>query len=290
VRESSAVAAAGWRRDQVRYYSWSGQSIASRTVTALSWTLSDEQGSGMAMDVASFKLIPGIRALRAAQGGKSVGPVKSWMGLTGGDRWPGAEAHRPGRYRLSTAAGSALIDDLIRRQETMMARSTSPGENQWTARDRAIVVLIAVVLFAIGLLMTVGGIVFKTSDAGKAERLRSDGVAATATLAEFRYANKSKKANVELWYLHEGRQYHKRINCPEQEACNPEVQPTMGVRIDPAQPAEFVADNGVTDDSRSFFNYWSVVIVGVFVTLAGGLAAWVRLNIGRSVSREPRWA
>jgi RHS repeat-associated protein len=49
------------------------------------WTKQNvaRMGTGMAIDVASFKLIPGIRALKATQGGKSVGPVKNWLGLTG---------------------------------------------------------------------------------------------------------------------------------------------------------------------------------------------------------------
>ncbi|WP_433721816.1 hypothetical protein ACQP2Y_41530 [Actinoplanes sp. CA-051413] len=167
-----------------------------------------------------------------------------------------------------------------------MAERKPSEESEWTARDKAFVVLIVAVLLGGGLLLTVGGIVVKASAAGKAERLRSSGVALTATLAEFKGSNKAGQANVELWYIHEGRQYHPRINCPREQDCDPSTQPTMGIRIDPAQPAEFVADNGVTDDSRIFFNSWKGMIIGVFLMLSGGLAAWVRRHTDRPVRRS----
>jgi hypothetical protein len=167
----------------------------------------------------------------------------------------------------------------------MVAKPISPGESEWTARDKAILVLIAVVLVGGGLLMTVGGAVVKVSAAGKAERLRSSGVATTATLAEFRSANKSGWASVELRYVHEGRQYQRRITCPRQQVCRPDAHPTMGIRIDPAQPAEFVADIGVPDDSRNFLNSWKGMILGVLLMLAGGLAGWIRRRTDRPVGR-----
>jgi hypothetical protein len=177
---------------------------------------------------------------------------------------------------------------VARRQETMVAEQIPPGESRWTARDKAIVVLIAAVLLGGGLFLTVGGIVVKTSAAGKAEHLRSRGAALTATLAEFKGMNKAGQASVELWYVHEGQQYHPRINCPRQQDCDPGAQPTMGIRIDPAQPAEFVADNGVTDDSRLFLNSWKGMIIGVFLMLGGGLAVWVRRHIDRPVRGRAR--
>jgi hypothetical protein len=170
----------------------------------------------------------------------------------------------------------------------MVAKPLPAEQGEWTARDRVVVVLIAGVLLAAGLLMTVGGIAVKASAAAKAERLRTNGVVATATLADLKGRNKATMTNVELRYVHEGRQYHRRINCPQRDACDPSVHPTMGIRIDPAQPAEFVADNGATDDSRTFFNSWKGVVIGVFLLLGGGLAGWVRRRIDHPVRRSRR--
>jgi len=132
-----------------------------------------------------------------------------------------------------------------------VARQMPSGESEWTARDRVVVVLIAVALLGLGLLMTVGGVAVKMTAADKAERLRTNGVVATATLADFQDRNKANQTNVELRYVHEGRQYHQRIICPQREACLPNVHPTMGIRIDPAQPAEFVAESPYSSSSSS---------------------------------------
>jgi hypothetical protein len=53
----------------------------------------------------------------------------------------------------------------------MVAKPLPPDDSEWTARDRVVVVLIAVALLGVGLLMTVGGVAVKVTAADKAERL-----------------------------------------------------------------------------------------------------------------------
>jgi len=169
-----------------------------------------------------------------------------------------------------------------------MANPAKPEDSEWTPRSKAIVVLITVVLLAAGLFLTVGGIVVKTTSSAKADRLRADGVAVTATLQGFKTQNKSGWANVELWYVHEGKQYHPRIGCSWEPDCDPATHPTVELRIDPAEPTAFVAPNGATDDSRNFLNSWKNIILGAFLTLLGVLGVWVRRHIDHPVRGKAR--
>jgi hypothetical protein len=169
-----------------------------------------------------------------------------------------------------------------------MANPAKPEESEWTPRGKATVVLITVVLLGLGLVLAVGGIVVKATSSAKADRLRADGVAVTATLQDFQTQNKSSWANVELWYVHEGKQYHPRIGCSREPDCDPATHPTVELRIDPAKPTEFVAPNGATDDSRHFLNSWKGIIFGVFFTLLGILGVWVRRHIDHPVRGKAR--
>jgi hypothetical protein len=49
----------------------------------------------------------------------------------------------------------------------------------------------------------------------------------------------------------------------------------MRLRVDPRHPAEFVAENNNTDDSRSFFNSLLGIPFGLLLAFFGGLLAFV---------------
>jgi hypothetical protein len=167
-----------------------------------------------------------------------------------------------------------------------MAKPAPPEVIPASARAKAVAVLVTVVLFGGGLLLLVGIAVTQARLATKIERLRSDGVAATATLEGMERSR--HRASVILWYMYQDRQYHQRIRCAEWEPCDPGLQPSMKIWIDPARPTEFVADNGSTDDSGGYFGSWGSVLPGGFLIAFGGVAARVCMLILRPNGRGPR--
>jgi threonine/homoserine efflux transporter RhtA len=64
----------------------------------------------------------------------------------------------------------------------------------------------------------------------------------------------------------------------------------LRLKVDPAQPAEFVTAAGSTDDSRNLVNSWKLMFLGLAVALIGAVLAYVRLDMYRMDRRKPRAA
>jgi hypothetical protein len=149
----------------------------------------------------------------------------------------------------------------------------------------------AVAAISLGLVAFAGGISVKVSSAAKADRLERSGVAVTATTSDYRKGNRGHTSDLYVHYYHEGRSYRAWTECRPDDLCAPSRGvTTLELKVDPAQPSEFVTAAGSTDDSRNFFNSWKLMFLGLAVTLIGGALSYVVISQRRWERRNPRAA
>jgi len=155
--------------------------------------------------------------------------------------------------------------------------------NEWTGRTKAGFTLGALAAISLGLLAFVGGISVKVSSAAKADRLERSGVAVTATTSDYRKGNRGHTSDLWVHYYYEGRSYRAWTECRPDDLCAPSRGvTTLELKVDPAQPSEFVTAAGSTDDSRAFINSWKLMFLGLAVALVGGA-------LGYAVLYQLRW-
>jgi hypothetical protein len=154
----------------------------------------------------------------------------------------------------------------------------SVDDGDWTWRSRLLLTLGAIVFLGAGLTGLAGGIGVKVSSTIKADRLERSGEPVTARLSDYR-SGRARGAGATVWvsYDFRGHGYRTWTECRVENLCRPEKATTMELKVDPAQPAEFVTAAGATDDSRHWLNSWRVIIVGLFVSFLGGGLAWARV-------------
>jgi hypothetical protein len=124
-----------------------------------------------------------------------------------------------------------------------------------------------------GLGLAIGSGVYTWQDSEKADRLRTTGAPVTAAVSDF-YDGSGRGSGpdaITVTYTYEGKQYQKRIRCGGGTGCHSEPAPQTTVWVDPEKPSEFVAANGNTDGSLSFFNSWMKVVVGLLVAVIGAV-------------------
>lgn len=108
----------------------------------------------------------------------------------------------------------------------------------------------------------IGGLAVKSSSAIKANRLEQSGTPVTAQLSDYRSGSRAHTADVWLAYQYGGRSYRIWVECRDDDLCRPDRTPTIEIKVDPDQPAEFVTAAGSTDDGRTVFNSWTTIIMG----------------------------
>ncbi|MGR6321885.1 hypothetical protein Q2K19_16255 [Micromonospora soli] len=121
----------------------------------------------------------------------------------------------------------------------------------------------------------------------KAERLRAEGVPERATVGDRRntVGRGGGTDTVQVWYTHGGSTYSTRIPCGSARGCMAEPPAEMTVWVDPARPAEFVAENGHTDDSLRISNAWAGLPFGLVVAALG---AWLTVPVTRPAGPATR--
>ena len=139
--------------------------------------------------------------------------------------------------------------------------------------------LAAVALLIAGPWMVVGFVITRVDIAQKQDRLPREGAEVTAAVVELHTSRRYGVEDITLAYQVDGRPYRKRIMCAGWGGCHNRPGPTMQIWVDPAAPAEFVAANKNTDNSRSFFNSIFILGLGLFLTTIGGIFTFVRLTI-----------
>jgi hypothetical protein len=146
----------------------------------------------------------------------------------------------------------------------------------WTGPDKVGFSLGALAAISLGLLAFVGGISVKASSAAKADRLERSGVAVSATTSNYRKGNRAHTSDLRVQYYYDGRVYAAWTECRPDELCAPgRGVTTLELKVDPAQPSEFVTAAGSTDDSRNVLNSWKLMFLGLAVALVGGVVGFV---------------
>ncbi|MDO3702314.1 DUF3592 domain-containing protein [Micromonospora sp. C28SCA-DRY-2] len=132
----------------------------------------------------------------------------------------------------------------------------------------------------LGLLVLLAGLGYASGVAGykwhlhaKAERLHAEGVPVRATVTGRRdtVGRGGGTDTVRVSYEYAGVPYTERILCGSAGGCAEEPPAEMTLWVDPERPAEFVAENGNTDDSVFVLNAWGGLPFGLVVAAFGGL-------------------
>jgi hypothetical protein len=131
--------------------------------------------------------------------------------------------------------------------------------------------LMASAFLLLGLGLLVGSLVYRWQVSQRAERLRSEGVAVTATVTDRAGGRGSGADRIEIYYMYGSAQYHTWIPCAGVTGCHDAPRPHMTLWVDPAQPERFVADNGPTDGSLFFLMSWKAIPSGLLLTALGGV-------------------
>jgi hypothetical protein len=133
-------------------------------------------------------------------------------------------------------------------------------------------------LGVIGAVMLLGGLALAIGSAGymwqlaeKADRLRAEGVPVAASVSGFYNASGRGGGvdTIDVAYHYQGEYYQARIKCGGLTGCHSTPSAQTTVWIDPADPAQFVAENGHTDNSVSFLNGFTPIPTGVAFALLG---------------------
>ncbi|MFC4021640.1 DUF3592 domain-containing protein [Micromonospora sp. GCM10011542] len=137
---------------------------------------------------------------------------------------------------------------------------------------------------ALGVLVLVAGLAYATAIGSykwhlhaKAERLRVEGVPVLADVTDRRntVGRGGGTDTIRVGYDYQGVRYSRRILCGSAGGCFREPPETMTVRVDPAHPDQFVAENGNTDDSVFVLNAWGGIPFGLVVAAIGGLTIFI---------------
>ncbi|MEU8004339.1 hypothetical protein AB0B66_24555 [Catellatospora sp. NPDC049111] len=109
----------------------------------------------------------------------------------------------------------------------------------------------------------------KFGDLDKQHRLRAGGTEVIATVTDHKDGSGRLAEQIRVAYQAQGHSYQQWIKGDAR------VGENMWLWLDPADPAEFVALNGSTDDSLAFFNTWMGMPGGL------GFAAIAALSLVR---------
>ncbi|GLH97203.1 DUF3592 domain-containing protein [Phytohabitans aurantiacus] len=153
----------------------------------------------------------------------------------------------------------------------MARKRGGPATPPQGRRIRLQVIAMGVVFLLGGLGLAVFSATYMWRLSDKAERLRAGGVAVTASVTNF-YDGSGRGSSpdaITVTYNYEGKQYQARIKCGGGTGCHREPAPETTVWVDPAEPSEFVAANGNTSGSLSFFNSWTRIVAGSLFAVAG---------------------
>ncbi|MEV4628631.1 DUF3592 domain-containing protein [Micromonospora sp. NPDC049523] len=148
--------------------------------------------------------------------------------------------------------------------------------------------LAATAMLLVGLVLTVGSITFKRYLAEKADRLRSEGIPVAAAQAKL-YNGSGRGSGVDtvdVSYFYRGEYYQASIRCGGFTGCHSTPSEQTTVWIDPDDPAQFVAENGHTDDSVSFLNGFTPIPAGVLFTVLGAAGLVVTRLRSRQAARR----
>ncbi|MEU7827231.1 hypothetical protein [Catellatospora sp. NPDC049133] len=124
-------------------------------------------------------------------------------------------------------------------------------------------------ILVVGLALTTVTAATKFGDLDKQDRLRAGGTEVIAAVTGHRDGSGRVAEQIRVAYQAQGRSYQQWIKGDAQ------VGENMWLWLDPADPAEFVARNGSTDDSLAFFNTWMGMPAGL------GFAAIATLSLVR---------
>ncbi|GAB3139071.1 hypothetical protein GCM10027290_07560 [Micromonospora sonneratiae] len=154
----------------------------------------------------------------------------------------------------------------------MAKRRVRPSRvRQADRQDRTWAVVRGLVVLVLGLALAAvtGG--YKWHLARKAERLRAEGVPVVAQVLERRNSmgRGGGRDTIVVSYAYAGTTYTKRILCDGPSGCDRNPPPEIVVRVDPVKPAEFVTNNGSTDDSAFIFNSNGGIPYGLVAAAVG---------------------
>lgn len=147
-------------------------------------------------------------------------------------------------------------------------------------RVRFKVGLMAGAFLLAGIALLGGSLGFRWHVSSEADRLQSAGVPTTATISD-RSGGGGRGSGIdriEINYLFDGVQYEKWIPCAGLTGCHSTPGPQVTIRVDPADPERFVAENGHTNGSLSFLMSWTLIPIGLVLTVIGAGLLFVVLK------------
>ncbi|MFC7242072.1 hypothetical protein ACFQO7_06210 [Catellatospora aurea] len=132
--------------------------------------------------------------------------------------------------------------------------------------------------------------VTKFGDLDKQKRLRADGTAVIAVVTGHKDGSGRVAEQIQVAYQVQGLSYQQWIKG------DAAVGESMWLWLGPADPAEFVAHNGSTDDSLAFFNTWmgmpwglGFAAIGAAVLVRDLRAARAARTAAQRGLRRKRW-
>ena len=169
--------------------------------------------------------------------------------------------------------------------EHLMARRRSRNVEPppWSHRQRLTTAGISLLFLLPGLMFVIGTATTKWRLSEKADRLRADGVYVVASVSDRRDNGSRGGATdtIRVSYIYQGVPYSERILCGGPTGCFEAPGPQMAIWVDPASPEEFVAENGNTDDSTSFFNAWGGIPFGLLLAGIGSFCLFIAVFVNR---------
>jgi hypothetical protein len=119
------------------------------------------------------------------------------------------------------------------------------------------------------------------------DRLRANGVPATATVTNWSSSNRSAKVDrIDLTYQHNGGTYTAAVHCRSFGNCDVRTGGSIQIWVDPKRPVHFATEFG-TDGSNSWFTSIGMLVPGLALALIGAAATYFTL-VGDKKRRPPR--
>lgn len=134
---------------------------------------------------------------------------------------------------------------------------------------------LSLAVLTVGLASSAAAAAVLHRDDARAERLRATGVPVEAAITGWSSQQRSKTADyVTVEYTYHGETHHASTRCGK-GGCPAPPAPTVRIFLDPRHPADFVTEDGNTEDAE-LATPWQFLFTG-YLTLTGAAGTWIAL-------------